>query len=144
MSCVAKSRRSAFTTTGLHRGERLERAVEVDGIKDTEDLLADFVAESGAPPQHLLIKNAAPDPTQEHEVHNRRHVDAGGEEIDGDGDARLPLVLVPAQQLAGGLSDAPVIFTTAASSTPPYWASRRASSSFTLLDVRVLVGGGRK
>ncbi len=62
----------------------------------------------GGAPHHLLVEDAAADAAQENQVFDRRHVDAGGEQIDGDRDRRQFFVLVAADELqrtVGGAGD---------------------------------------
>ena len=61
-----------------------------------------------ARPEHLVEEDAAVHPAQEDEVADLGHVDAGREQVDGDGDVRVALVLVAAdelQRLVGGAGD---------------------------------------
>ena len=66
--------------------------IEVHGIEDAEHFLADLGAQPRGPADHLLIKDAAVDPSQEHEIGDRRHINAGGEKIDRDGNLRIGVV----------------------------------------------------
>ena len=72
--------------------------IEIDGIEDAEHLLADLRALPRRPAEHLLVEDAAVDPAQEHEVRDARHVDAGGQQIDRDGDLRQGVVAEGADQ----------------------------------------------
>ena len=83
----------------LHLGEVLQVRIEVHGVEDAEDLLADLGAQAGRPPDHLLIEDAAVDPAQEDEVGDRRHVDAGGQQVDRHGDLRIGVVAEGADQV---------------------------------------------
>jgi hypothetical protein len=110
----------------LHAVDRLERGVQVDRVEDAEDLLADVVAAAGGAAQHLLVEDAAPHPAQEHDVADGRHVDAGGEQVHGDRDRRVALVLEAADELerlvggAGDLEDRGVLdLAVAARPAPP-------------------------
>ncbi|MNZ30845.1 hypothetical protein D3C78_481310 [compost metagenome] len=78
----------------LHGVHRLEAGVEVDRVIDAEHGLADLVAAAGGAALHLLVEDARTHPAHEHQMADARHVDAGGEQVDGDGDARVTLVLV--------------------------------------------------
>ena len=95
----------------LHVGEIFEVRIEVDRIEDAEGLLADFVAKPRRAPEHLFVKDAAVDPTEEDQVGNARHVDAGREQVHGDGDLRQGVVAIGADQgphaidAAGHLAD---------------------------------------
>ena len=80
--------RAGCTTTGFISVTSWSAPVEVDGVEDAEDLLADLRAEARRAAEHLLVEDAAADPAQEHEVGDLRHVDAGGEQVDGDRDVR--------------------------------------------------------
>ena len=92
----------------LHLGQVLQGFVDVDRVEDAEGLLADLVAQARRAAEHLLEEDAAVDPAQEHEVADLGHVDAGGQQVDGDRDVRIALVLVAAdqlQRLVGGAGD---------------------------------------
>jgi hypothetical protein len=52
----------------LHGAHVFEGAVEVDGVEDAEDLLADLVAAAGRAAEHLLVEDAAADAAQEDDV----------------------------------------------------------------------------
>ena len=78
------------------------------GVEDAEGLLADLVAQAGGAPEHLVEQDAAVHPAQEDQVADLGHVDAGGEQVDGDRDVGVALVLVAAdelQRLVGGAGD---------------------------------------
>ena len=85
----------------LHVGQVLEGRVEVHGVEDAEAFLADVRAEARGTANHLLIENAAAHAAQEDQVGNRGDVDACGEQVDGDGDVRRPLVAVAPNGLEG-------------------------------------------
>ena len=92
----------------LHGGHVLQRFVDLHGVEDAEGLLADLVAQARGAAEHLVEQDAAVDPAQEDEVADLGHVDAGGEQVHGDGDVGLALVLVAAdqlQRLVGGAGD---------------------------------------
>ena len=72
----------------LHVGEVLQMRIEVHRVEDAEDFLADLGALARRAADHLLVEDAAVDPPQEHEVGDGGHVDAGGQQIDRDGDLR--------------------------------------------------------
>ncbi len=82
----------------LHVGEVLEMRIEVHGIEDAEHLLANLGAKPRRAADHLLIEDAAVDPPQEHEIGDRRHVDAGGEKIDRDRNPGIGVVAEGADQ----------------------------------------------
>lgn len=100
-SSVSSSSRSwsrptfTWVTTGFIWVTALERGVEVHRVVDSEDLLADLVAAPRCSAQHLLVEDAAPNPADEHEVHDLGHVDAGSEEVDRGHDSRVLLILEP-------------------------------------------------
>src|SRR5690606_25255666 len=83
----------------LHGVHRLQGGVQVHRVVDAEHRLADFVATAGGAAFHLLVENARAHAAHEHQVADARHVDAGGEQVDGDGDVGEALVLVAADQL---------------------------------------------
>ncbi len=66
-------------------------------------------------PEHLVEQDAAVHAAQEHQVADLRHVDAGREQVDGDGDVGVALVLVAPDELerlvgrAGDLEDRVVL-----------------------------------
>ena len=82
----------------LHVGEVLEMRIEVHRIEDAEHFLADLRAQARGAADHLLVEDAAVHPAQEHEVGDRGHVDAGGEQIDRDRDLRIGVVAEGADQ----------------------------------------------
>ena len=84
---------------GLHGVDGLQRGVQIDGVVDLEHGFADGVAAAGGAANHLLVQDARLDAAHEHEVADGGHVDAGGEQIDGDGDAGKALVFVAADEL---------------------------------------------
>ncbi len=77
--------------------------------------LADLGAKARRAAQHLLVENAAVDPTQEDEVDDAGHVDAGGEQIDRHGDLGVGVVAEGADQrtdaidAAGDFADGSVL-----------------------------------
>ncbi|MBA3947067.1 MAG: hypothetical protein H0X37_21205 [Herpetosiphonaceae bacterium] len=77
---------------GFHRGEMLKIRVDIDGVKNAEGFLVDLIAAAGGAAQHLLVEDTAVDPTQEHNVLDRRHVDAGREQVDRYGNLREGIV----------------------------------------------------
>ena len=83
----------------LHGVDGLQRGVDVDRVVDLEDGLADLVAAPGGAADHLLVQDARAHPAHEDEMADGRHVDAGGQQVHGDGDAGQALVLVAADQL---------------------------------------------
>ncbi|AKF08974.1 hypothetical protein [Sandaracinus amylolyticus] len=92
----------------LHRRVRLEDLVEIDGVEDAEDLLADLVAAARRTAEHLVVEDASLRAPHEDDAGDRRDVDAGGEETDGDRDVWEPLVLEAADELertVGGAGD---------------------------------------
>ena len=93
---------------GLHGGHALKGFVDLHRVEDAEGFLADCVAPAGGTAEHLVEQDAAVDAAQEHEVTDLGHVHAGGEQIHGDRDVRMALVLVAAdqlQRLVGGAGD---------------------------------------
>ena len=64
-----------------------------DRIEDVEVILSDAVAPACGAAQHLFKKDARADPAEKDQVADFRHIDAGGEQIHGDGDIGQPLVL---------------------------------------------------
>ncbi len=86
---------------GLHRRDVLEPLVQVDGVEDAESLLADVFGQARRTAEHLLVEDSATHATQEHEVADARDVDPGRQQIDGDGEARQPLV----PEAENGLTD---------------------------------------
>jgi hypothetical protein len=83
----------------LHGVDGLQRGVQIDRVVDLEHGFADVVAAAGGAADHLLVQDARAHAAHEHEVADGGHVDAGGEQIDGDGDAGVALVFVAADQL---------------------------------------------
>ena len=89
-------------------------------VEDAEGLLADVLAQPGGAPEHLVEQDAAVDPAQEDQVADLGHVHAGGEQVHGDGDVGVALVLVAADQLerpvggAGDLDDGVVLHAAVA------------------------------
>ena len=84
---------------GLHGVDGLQRGVQIDGGVNLEHGFADGVTPAGGAANHLLAQDARLDAAQEHEVADGGHVDAGGEQIDGDGNAGKALVFVAADEL---------------------------------------------
>ena len=89
----------------LHLGVVLERAVEVDGVEDAEELLVgagpvEVGAEAGRAAEHLLVEDPALDAAEEDEVNDVGHVDPRREEVDGDGHLRVLLVTEVADERA--------------------------------------------
>ncbi len=82
----------------LHAVERFQAVVDAHGVKNAETFLADVVAFAGGAAQHLLVEDAAVNAAQEHQIADRRHVDAGGQQVDGDGNHRIGFVAVLADQ----------------------------------------------
>ena len=76
-----------------HVADLLQVRVDVDRIEDAEILLADLVAAARRAADHLVVEDAAVDPADEDQVGDRRHVDAGGEQIDGHDIFRARVVL---------------------------------------------------
>ncbi len=96
------------TTTGFMAVTSLQRLVDPHGIEDAEGLLADLVAQARGAPEHLVEEDAAVHAAQEDQIADLRHIDASGQQIDGDGDVRIALVLEAAdelQRLVGGAGD---------------------------------------
>ena len=95
---------------GLHVGQVLEVRIEVHGVEDAEGLLADVGAEPCRPADHLLVEDAAVHTPQEDQVGDRGHVDAGGQQVDGDGDLWVGIVAERADQLLDPVHTAGELF----------------------------------
>ncbi len=61
------------------------------GVVDFEQGLAGVAAAADGAADHLFVKDARTHPAQEHQVADGGHVDAGGEQIHGDGDRGVTL-----------------------------------------------------
>ena len=104
-----------FTTTGFISVRFLEVRIEIDRIEDAKGLFADLRALPRGAAEHLLIKDAAVDPPQENQVLDARHVDAGGQQIDGNRDLRQRIIAERKNQApdavhaAGDLADCGIL-----------------------------------
>ena len=78
---------------GLHVADFLEGGVGADGVVDVEGVFFDGGAEARGAAEHLLEEDAGFHAAQEDERRDLGDVDAGREEVDGDDDARVLLVL---------------------------------------------------
>ena len=96
---VLENKRLALRYDRLHIGQVLKVRVEVHGIENPENLLADLRTQTRRPPDHLLIEDAAVHAAQEDEVRDCGHINAGCEEINRHGDLRGCVVAVGADQL---------------------------------------------
>jgi hypothetical protein len=76
-----------------------KRLVDVDRVVDLEHGFADVVAAAGGAADHLLVQDARTDAAHEHDVADGGHVDAGGQQVNGDGDARVALVFIAGDEL---------------------------------------------
>jgi len=83
----------------LHVAEVFEGFVDAHGIKDAEVGLVDRVAQPSGAADHLVVKDAAVHPPQEHDVADRWHINACAQQIHRDGDVGEGFVLVVANQL---------------------------------------------
>ena len=84
----------------LHVAEVLECFVDPDSIKDAEVGLVNRLAQPGAAADHLVVKDAAVHPPQEHDVADRWHINACTQQIHCDGDVGECFVLVVANQIS--------------------------------------------
>src|SRR6185369_14206043 len=82
----------------LHGVDGLQGLVDVDRVVDLEDGFADVVAAAGGAADHLFVEDARTDAAHEDEVGDGGNVDAGGQQVDGDGDVGVALVLVALDQ----------------------------------------------
>ncbi|MNL66271.1 hypothetical protein D3C87_1907090 [compost metagenome] len=78
----------------FHGVDGFQARIEVDRVVDAKNRFADVVAASGGTAFHLFIKNSRAYSAHKHEVANFRHVNAGGEQIYSDSDARMRFVFV--------------------------------------------------
>jgi hypothetical protein len=88
----------------LHGGHVSKGLKDAHGVEDTEGFFilgAAEVAQAGGAPEHLVEQDAAAHLTQEDQVADLGDVDAGGQQVHGDGDIGLALVLVATDQLQG-------------------------------------------
>ena len=95
----------------LHFRKGLDRLVLPYGVEDAEALLVDagaaqIRAKARRPADHLVVEDAAVDPAQKGQVDDVWHVNASGEQIDGDGDLRQRIVAEPADHGAGPINAA--------------------------------------
>ena len=120
-----------MSVTGLERGE------QIDGVEDAEALLADVGAQPRRAADHLLVQDAAAHAAQEHQVRDRRDVDAGGQQVDGDRDVRDGARSGSAGSPRAACRRLPVIFSDGvvvdgavlARRAPPYRRTTRSACS---------------
>ena len=115
----------------LHVGEVLQVRIQVHGIEDAEPFLVDIGAQPRGPADHLLIKDAAVDPSQEHEIGDGGHINARSEKIDRDGNVGIGVVLERENEFpdpinaAGDLLDCRVVNLPVSWRTPSLFRSPR-------------------
>jgi len=108
----------------------LEVGVDIDGVEDAEIFLADLVAAPGRPADHLVVEDAAVHPPDKDEVGDGGHIDAGGQQIDGDDVFGVGIVLErldPVQRAVDRAGD----FSTRSCGCGPYSSPSAARSSST-------------
>jgi len=71
---------------GPHGRQVLQGFVNAHGIEDPEGFFGYVFAKPSGVAQHLVEQDAVVGPAQEHQIADRRHVHAGGQQIHRHGD----------------------------------------------------------